>query len=178
MGILRPFLIGTAILVVLTGALGPASLAQSDPPLDPLGASFWVAEFTDTQPPAVALEPGDGRAEAMGVASEGILEATDPRISGRWRQVMNMWDYESREPGAPGAMVWSASARIDNDDGAWVGTFTGFWDGSNSREWNILHGEGAYEGLTAVFRWLPEESMQEGVIVPGDLPPLPDPVEP
>jgi hypothetical protein len=175
---LRSTLLGAAILTLLTGASGLVSQAQSGPPLDPLGASTWVGEYTDTQPPVLTLEPGDGRAEALGVASEGILRATDPRISGRWRQIMNVWDYESREPGGPGAMIWSASARIDNDEGAWVGTFTGFWDGSNGREWNILHGEGAYEGLTAVFRWLAEDSMQEGVIVPGDLPPLPDPIAP
>ena len=46
------------------------------------------------------------------------------------------------------------------------------------RERNVLHGVGACEGLTAVLGWLPEESMQEGVIFPGELPPQPDPVEP
>ena len=173
---LRLSLAGTVILVLL-GGLGSVVTAQ-DEPLDPMGASFWTATFTDVEPPAVAFTPGPGYDEAIGVASEGLLEASDPRISGRWRQVMDMRRYESREPDGMPVTVWTATARLDNDDGAWVGTFTGFWDGDVGREWNVLRGEGAYEGLTAVFRWLPEEYEQEGVIFPGDLPPLPDPIEP
>jgi hypothetical protein len=175
---MRAALLGAAVIGLLMCAASAAGVAQSEPPLDPMGASFWVGDYADVQPPNVEFGPAEGHAEAMGVASEGILTASDPRISGRWRQVMNMWAYESREPGGPSATVWSATARIDNDAGAWVGTFTGFMDPTASREWNLLKGEGAYEGLTALFRWLPEESMQEGVIVPGDLPPWPDPVEP
>ena len=41
-----------------------------------------------------------------------------------------------------------------------------------------MEGEGAYEGLTTVFRWHAEDSSLEGVIVPAELPALPDPVAP
>ncbi|MFO7532485.1 MAG: hypothetical protein R6W93_08475 [Candidatus Limnocylindrales bacterium] len=175
---LRLSLVGTVMLALLGGFGGATVSAQSEEPLDPMGASFWTATFTDVEPPAIAFTAGPGYDEASGVASEGLVEASDPRISGRWRQVMDMRSYVSREPAGVPATVWTATARLDNEEGAWVGTFTGFLDGDVGREWNVLRGEGAYEGLTAVFRWLGEEYRQEGIIFPGDLPPLPDPIEP
>ena len=71
----------------------------------------------------------------------------------------------------------SATARIDNEGGSWAGTFTGYYTDSGGEEWNVFVGDGAYEGLTAVFRYHSDNSL-EGVIVPGEVPSMPDPVEP
>ena len=56
------------------------------------------------------------------------------------------------------------------------GPTTGFSDGTSGEEWHVVKGEGAYEGLTAVYRWDSDGISFEGVILPGELPPLPDPV--
>ena len=177
---LRLSLGGTVILTLLAGLSG-AVMAQDEEPLDPMGASVWTATSTEVVPPDYDFAPvvtsGSGYEEAVD-AIEGLVEASDPRISGRWRLSMDTRRYVGREFDGQKVWVWTSTSRIDNDDGAWVGTATGFVGGSEGREFDVLHGEGAYEGLTAVFRWSSEESTLEGVIIPGDLPPLPDPVEP
>ena len=66
------------------------------------------------------------------------------------------------------------NARIDNDEGAWVGTSISYGGQPGQEVWYVLAGEGAYEGLTAVFRWHGDDSSLQGVIVAGELPALPD----
>ena len=45
---------------------------------------------------------------------------------GRWTQVNNIHFAASREPGEGDVVIANGTARIDNDEGAWVGTFTAF----------------------------------------------------
>jgi hypothetical protein len=81
------------------------------------------------------------------------------------------------------SFVISGTARIDNDGGAWVGTWSSYGtDRVGGAEWYVLEGEGAYEGLTAMFASdVDADSPQgpvEGVIVPFEPPPVPEPVPP
>jgi len=79
--------------------------------------------------------------------------------------------------------VYSGRVRIENEDGAWSGVVDGYHAGTYSRESIRLVGEGAYEGLTAVLRWVgaPEvgaDHVVDGVIVPGVPPDYPAPIVP
>jgi hypothetical protein len=150
-------------LVAVPVTFGPVVVGQSEAQLDPMGASSWTATISG------------GEEEPFEVEGHATVHSSDPRISGALSQARTIRMFPNREPGADDLQVASAAVRIDNDHGAWVGSFTG--SESAIAEWNELEGEGDYEGLTAVFRWLPDDTM-EGVIVPGALPAVPDPVAP
>ena len=124
-----------------------------------MGASYWTGIFTYSP---------DG----------STVEASDPRISGDWVQVDNPASYSDRAGAGGSFSVRTSSVRIENADGAWAGTLTGIYKGDTGHEWNVLEGEGAYEGLTAVFLWTWPGSTLEGVILPPAFPEPPDPIAP
>ena len=64
-----------------------------------------------------------------------------------------------------------ASVIIENREGDWVGSASGVLGLGPPQELVTLHGEGAYEGLTAMFRM--DDTAAEGVVAPSDLPALP-----
>jgi hypothetical protein len=98
-------------------------------------------------------------------------------MAGIMTQAYNTRSTIGREPERYVAVV-SGSARIDNDAGAWVGTYTAWGGGWLGDEFYVLQGEGAYDGLTAVFQWHRADSSFQGVILAAELPPPPDPVAP
>jgi len=78
--------------------------------------------------------------------------------------------------------VFSRAVRLDGPDGSWAGTARGVAgaDGTTQLQY-ALTGEGAYEGLSALFAqdnsgW--PTVRFDGWIFEGDLPTMPDPVEP
>jgi hypothetical protein len=155
-----------AATVLILPGVSPAA-GQSEPPLeseapfasqaplDPMGASYWTGTWTGP-----------------------TVEASDPRISGEWVEVDNRATYPDRTGPGGSFSVNTASLRIENADGAWAGTFTGIYKGDSGRGWNVLEGEGAYEGLTAVFLWTWPGRTLEGVILPAAFPAAPDPIAP
>jgi hypothetical protein len=155
-----------------------AASGQSEEPLDQMGANFWTGTWTSTD-----FEPGvetarDGYTENLGGIAYGEVEADDPRMVGKWAQVNNVHFAESREPDEGDVGILNGTARIDNDAGAWVGTFTAFGGQPGAGEWYVMEGEGAYEGLITIFVFHPSDGSFEGVILPSALPPLPDPAPP
>ena len=165
-----------AALVVLATGFGSAALGQSEAPLDPMGASFWTGTWTGTSMDEPVESSGDGYTDTL-VTVYGVVEASDPRIEGDWTQNHLIRTFPVREATGADVSIAAATVRIDKPDGAWVGTFTGYYGQPGGEEWNTLSGEGAYEGLTAVFRYHADDSL-EGIIVPGDVPPLPDAIVP
>ena len=131
----------------------------SQAPLDPLGASYWTGTFIFSPPTST-------------------VEASDPRISGDWLQVDNPASYSDRAGPGRSFSVRTSSVRIENADGAWAGTYAGIYKGDSGHEWNVLEGEGAYEGLTAVFLFTSPGFTLEGVILPAAFPVPPDPIAP
>jgi hypothetical protein len=104
----------------------------------------------------------------------------DPRFEGRYSI-----SYDTDSYVAPGLtaqdVVGAGTWRIENDDGAWQGSYHIMdpLDGEDVTVTVALAGEGAYEGLTAivesafdsvacVWQW-------RGLVVDGDLPPYPEP---
>jgi hypothetical protein len=165
-------------LIVLAAGSSPTTSGQSEEPLDPMGASFWTGTLTPTGGGPAEEIPGPGFTDYIGAMGRGDLAADDARIDGTLTQVANGRLLGNREAGAGDVGVVNGTARIDNDAGAWVGTYTTYGGAPAREEWYVLEGEGAYEGLTAVFSFHGDDSIFEGVIVPGDLPPLPDPIAP
>ena len=109
-----------------------------------------------------------------GVASE----ASDPRLTGRLSLAVNFNDYAA----LGGPQVFNEAFRIVNEEGAWQQMPTigmNFADGTSSGEVGVLIGEGAYEGLIAVFSNVPNALTERwdlhGYIIDDELPPAPEP---
>jgi hypothetical protein len=153
-------LLAAAVLTAISIWSAGAVAAQSEMPLDPMGASHWTGTWTETS------------------GGNGLVTADDPRIAGAITESRDGVRVVSRDPGEGEVGFSSASVRIDNDGGAWVGMLNAFGGPTGISEWYTLVGEGGYEGLTAVFRWDAASSTFEGVILPAELPALPDPVPP
>ena len=104
-----------------------------------------------------------------------VVDASDPRVSGEGQQVLHLEDA----PGT-GMQHWSGFMRLDNEWGAWEGSFNGarFPDGS-ALEYGWLTGQGAYEDLSYFHSTRDQvdgtERVVEGVIWPGEPPAIPDP---
>jgi hypothetical protein len=101
-------------------------------------------------------------------------EATDPRLTGSATYHSTAYTFEDFE-------LKAIAVRVENDEGAWVGTGREvFWaEPFGSIDMLELSGEGAYEGLSAL---LTEDGMHEphtlrGAIVYGGLPPFPEPAQ-
>jgi hypothetical protein len=112
-----------------------------------------------------------------GVVIHGPLEMSDPRLSGTLVLKGDSDDYDRTSPND--LKVTSGSARMENDEGIWAGTFTAVQHHLDYREhifelhiW--LAGEEAYEGYSAFLT--DGEATEAGlpleaIIYPGDLPP-------
>ena len=146
-----------------------AVTAQEEGSLDPMRASQFTGAWTDDPSDDVGLEwlPGPDYYESIDNESVHLFEASDPRISGTWTQDMDIRAFPIDEAAGLFAVVWSGAVRIENEDGAWSGMFDGYGGGETGREWYRLEGEGAYEGLTTVLRWVAEGDIYEAVHRPG-----------
>jgi len=143
--------------------------------IGPLGAGYFTATDTPISNGTFDWQAGPGFTEAAGVTAVTDFVASDPRISGEATWTSTARFYPHGDEGGVDPALWSAAVRIENADGAWVGTMTGYHDPEEAtREWNVVTGEGAYEGLAAVFRFVADAGY-EGVIVPGGVPPVPEP---
>jgi hypothetical protein len=179
---LRRALLATAILALPLGAAAPAA-GQSQAPLEQAGASFWTGTATFIEgsfTPPTDEAAGETYDEVLGIGRRVDVAADDPRIAGTMTQVQNARLAKSPDPTDGLSFVINGTARIDNDDGAWVGTWTSYGaDRAGGEEWYVLVGEGAYAGLTAIFAGdVDADSPQgplEGVIVPFALPEVPEP---
>jgi hypothetical protein len=173
MRVLRVTLAGTVALV-LAGGMPLVTMAQ-EAAADPMAS----AAVTGTMVAATDISEGTRTVESGFVHIEGIevmdtYEASDPRLSGEMTKTGTMHSYDG------GFSVWANSVVLDNEAGRWVGTANGFWDRSAGCAYTMtMNGEGAYEGLTAylVEDCGPDPITFSGVIVPGGMPPFPEPTE-
>jgi hypothetical protein len=168
---LRTTLVGTVVLTLL-GGLGGAAVAQSD----------------ETPGPEVTAVTG----ERLTVAP---VDETAPRLSEdgfvRWPQVVVTYSWS--DPRLPTEMrirmnvvanhVFSGAVLLEGLDGYWSGTWEAFiGDGPRVHGLLRLTGHGAYDGLIAVLHGTDEQGRDtmsyEGVIVEGDMPPMPEAFDP
>ena len=162
---LRVCLAGTVILA-LPGGLGGAVLGQ-DEPTDPMAP----ARVTGTVGSGTVFVPGESTFDDGATVTEGwqasiTWDASDPRLEGEVEQTGNTVEYRAFSP-----MYVGATTRVlVNDDGRWVGTDTGLGVPGVDMEFVVMHGEGAYEGLTAVVceDWSVDPPTFAGAIIPSD----------
>jgi hypothetical protein len=146
---------------------------------------------------------GDGnlvRRETRGFMGRYSIDAiSDPRFDGVVSHYQDFDEYVGPETNLPDRLVLTASVlRVETDDGAWQASDTQFYlpgtwtpDGDRTWEPTVMTGEGAYAGLTALLEsrlldpdcycWqgggAPQRCSWElrGVVVPGEMPPMPMP---
>ena len=177
---LRMSLAGT-LTVALLGGLGGAVLGQDEEadlmaPATVTGSVVYIGGHQVGE-----RSSGDGVVRESGMISNHKWEASDPRLSGTEAYTKN-WDHYPL-----GFDVDATTRVLENDGGRWVGTGVGMEEVFISTDTPllstatvILHGEDAYEGLTAYL--LMDEGTSgsatfAGVIFPGEMPPFPEPAE-
>jgi hypothetical protein len=166
--------------MMVAAGFGSAVSAQSEGPLDPMGANYWTGTLThikDTYSVG-SQTSSEGVQEILGSSTRWEVAADDPRIAGTMTQLWNYRSAHIQEPANGWAGFSNGTVRIDNDQGAWLGTYMEYSGAPRQEEWFVVEGEGPYEGLTSVFRWHSADDSLEGVIVAAELPALPDPVAP
>ena len=103
---------------------------------------------------------------------------SDPRLEGTVHQSEDLDSYIL--PGfEPGPSLGISSKRIENDEGAWQGSavILYFPDGTWVVSPYVMVGDGAYEGLTAIYSvdiFDCGENIR-GYIIDGDIPAVPEP---
>jgi hypothetical protein len=101
---------------------------------------------------------------------------SDPRLEGDYYISFDDDQFVSPAGSSVGAGTW----RIENDEGAWQGSYTrlGFADRASVVSTPLV-GEGAYEGLTAVWESTHDPGPcgweVRGLIIVGDVPAAPEP---
>ncbi len=171
MRVLRLSLVGTIILVLL-GGLGGVVMAQDESDED-AAVTHVTGTVTDSVWDDSQLQwtsPYSG--EGMRITE--TYEWSDPRLPAVKRSVMNFNEF----PGGPSpAFLGMTTCRLEDSVGAWTGgARTMQYVDGRGVGWDVYVGEGAYEGLIAVLQCTSDGC--EGQIFEGEMPPVPDPVEP
>ena len=107
-----------AILAAVLAWSGAAAVAQSEAPLDPMGASFWTgsATFIDGSfTPPVEDSAGPGYEEVLGIGRQMDVASDDPRIAGTMTQVQNARVSTAPDATEGASFIISGTARIDNE---------------------------------------------------------------
>jgi hypothetical protein len=164
---LRVSIAGTAILLLLAGLSG--AVAAQDDPMAPAVVTGTVPEVSETFSGFVS--PAGDAVDTKGYSVTERWEASDPRLSGTSTFTTNWREYSSAD-----FLVLAATRVLENDDGRWVGMETGLGSDALFLDAIVLHGEDAYEGLTAyvVLDVEAEPLTFNAAIFPGEMPPFPE----
>jgi len=202
--------IAAAVAVVAITVLGcgqvPAGEATSAAPTRtsaPVTSPPAAPSFTDTSPDAAAVRQppvaftgrivcgpavrtgvdesspeGDlVRVRSRGWAWQPSATMSDPRLEGDYYISYDSDDYRSPTVTSVGSGTW----RIENEEGAWQGSFTNIkYPDSTTIVSTALVGEGAYEGLTTLWESTNHRPSEcawavRGLIIEGDVPAAPEP---
>jgi hypothetical protein len=97
---------------------------------------------------------------------------SDPRLEGTYY-------YSEAYAAEPASAATAGTLRIENEDGAWQGSMVYVYlsDGTGTTGSTVLVGEGAYEGLSAIWeeRMLVQACAADvrGLLIAGDVPTAP-----
>ena len=161
-----------AIGLVAGSAGAVAAQATDDAPAAPVEFTGQIAFGPCTGPEEI--ESSGGRTRTLS-ADRGryceplVIEPfSDPRLVGDY------YIWQNNDVHRDGPTIWATAFSIVNDEGAWRGIPDVFLDEEASGD-QILVGEGAYDGLTAIATVDIEGEIWSwhGWIIDGDLPPLP-----
>ena len=124
--------------------------------------------------------PEDGgpvRLRTRGWAWQPTATMSDPRLEGDYFISYDSDEYESPTVTSVGTGTW----RIQNGEGAWMGSFTNImYPDSTTIVSTALVGEGAYQGLTALWESTHHRPLEcawavRGLILQGGVPAAPEP---
>jgi len=167
-----------SILAIGLLAGSTAGVAAQDEAADHMAPAVVTGTiFSKSDDADGTASAADGATLLEGVASTNKWNASDRRLSGTSTYTGNWLQYP-----AAGFQVEAATRVLENDDGRWVGTATAFADVNRNvgppvnTNTVILHGEGAYEGLTAyvLTDYSERPATFVAAIFPGEMPPFPE----
>ena len=178
---LRVILAGMIVLVFLSG-LGGATVGQTEAEDDvPVGVVIEVAEAGKVERGQYSKKSGLDYGTLLDRIYVEEWEANDPRLSGDATNRVMRHEYDDL-----GLFLESSELILVNDGGTWVGNSRGIAPTGRVGEYGhifttTLHGEGAYDGLTAFLTFGNEMADDfhwtlRGVIIGDDLPPFPEPL--
>ena len=172
----------TTISILAIGLLAGSAVgvaAQEDAPAGPVEFTARWASGPNVRP--VETTASDGVTEYRGGAflPDVLSEASDPRLAGQVSLAVNWNDYGARD----GLRLVNLAYRVENEQGAWQQqpTINLRWPGEdNMGVVGVFVGEGAYDGLIAVFDFVDDPDAGgvwdlHGFIFEGELPPPPQP---
>jgi hypothetical protein len=175
---LRLFLVGTTTLA-LAGGIGAVTSAQTESDT-PASTGSALLSFTLPYPEPSTLgvvEFADGQRFTHEGVFRFTLDSGDPRLSGEMWTINSYYTFPDS-----GGNVWVGFAGLDDEGGAWRGTYHGYGTPYNERNYLQvdLTGSDAYDGLSAILFATDNGTGfdVEGMIFPGELPPLPEMQEP
>ena len=185
---LRQTLAGLVSLALAAGITGIA-VAQEEAEAEavPTGVvieATWLDELDDGR---FIIEPGAAFYTISEMIEVWSWDSTDPRLSGDATSRAMVHRYPSLGT-STGYDLYAWALTLVNGDGSWTGTGTGLRTWEDPAEFGnvetmTLHGAGAYEDLTAYLTYAGESSSDarpytdtyRGLIVAGELPPIPEP---
>jgi hypothetical protein len=172
-------LVGTFAYVAVPLTQGPGVPGAQDPAIDPGDFGGFSGTMLCNQGEYGTVTTTDfGSFTEAETYPRCRIEVSDPRFSGNNYSVHHYYKYDAK----PTWGVRSNSSVITNEHGTWVGEQGwGYQHPEHGamRYTGLFHGTGDYEGLTALMI-LSQDSFGlaldiEGVIFPGELPPVPEP---
>ena len=171
----RTLATGFATLALLAAAtLGVAAQSSPPPPAQTVPAEFSGRIVFGPQVRNETTTTVDGRTETRGGAwTPTITSMSDPRLDGTATISFDTDAYVGPDGTSMG--VGTGTWRIENADGAWQGSYNiVMTDAYGSTATMPLVGEGAYDGLTAIWESTIGDSGWDvrGVILPA-APPAP-----
>jgi len=182
---LRLSLVGTVILVLLGGSAGTA-VARTDGSTKVTGSVLSGTPGSVDEVSEEGVRGEDWVGHVRGMEYLMTFKWSDPRLPGQAEAVWDFDGYGDETEGEVGVAMVNATWMLEGPDGYWTGPWTGWCDSAiHCRGTATLTGHGAYEGFYAVLTEQPQEDsagtvtqVLEGAILHGQMPPVPEPLEP
>ena len=159
-------LVTAGLLVFATGAIlsvaqpfdQPPRIAPSAAEVVEAGPAAYVhgvlVEVACCGDEAETYDPDGNRLTLRGMESSGLVEMDDARLAGSYTMIGNGDEFPQADTSERVEIGWG-ELRIENEDGAWSGTYATTYDSEKPNETSLilyeLTGEGAYEGLSALL---------------------------
>ncbi len=165
---------GVATLILMVISVLPVTAQSAEPSLDPAQPAPFTGRIAfGDQVRSGTTEAVDGHIEMRGTAhAPTMVSVSDPRLDG---DVLISWQTDEYvAPDGTAQALGSGTWRIETADGAWEGSYVRLEaEGLSDKNTAVLVGQGAYDGLIAVWEQTIDGSGWDiaGAIFPSGPPP-------